>query len=98
MYAFSSFLSHIRSTLRPGTIYFIRDPTDQNYSPVKDILERPTVSQLRKVGDLSSNADLQLSVSAVVYCFVIFCLFGASVWSVRFYSPIQVLPLRLNAA
>ena len=49
MYAFSSFLSYIRSTLRPGTIYFIRDPSDQTYSPVKDILERPTVSQLRKV-------------------------------------------------
>jgi E3 ubiquitin-protein ligase MARCH6 len=49
MYAFSSFLSYIRSTLRPGTIYFIRDPSDQSYSPVKDILERPTMSQLRKV-------------------------------------------------
>jgi len=49
MYAFSSFLSYIRSTLRPGTIYFIRDPSDQSYSPVKDILDRPTVSQLRKV-------------------------------------------------
>lgn len=57
MYAFSSFLSYIRSTLRPGTIYFIRDPSDQSYSPVKDILDRPTVSQLRKVSPTSVPPD-----------------------------------------
>lgn len=49
MYAFSSFLSYIRSLVRPGTIFFIRDPSDASFSPVKDILDRPTMAQLRKV-------------------------------------------------
>ena len=49
MYAFSALLSHIRTIVRPGTIFFIRDPTDASFSPVKDILERSTLSQLRKV-------------------------------------------------
>jgi E3 ubiquitin-protein ligase DOA10 len=35
---------------RKGVLFFIRDPTERSYNPVKDILERPTMSQMRKVG------------------------------------------------
>lgn len=40
----------IRQMCRKGVLFFIRDPTERSYNPVKDILERPTVSQMRKVG------------------------------------------------
>lgn len=58
MYAFSAFLSYIRSIVRSGTIFFIRDPSDTSFSPVKDILERPTSAQLRKVGVVLKTAHL----------------------------------------
>ena len=50
MFSFATFLSHIRSSCRAGALFFIRDPADQSYSPVKDIIERPSASQVRKVG------------------------------------------------
>ena len=65
MFTFANILGHIRTVsahlcrccltflqmCRPGALFFIRDPADQNYSPVKDIIERPAGSQLRKVSD-----------------------------------------------
>ena len=42
-------------------------------------------------------ADTQLSVSAVIYCFVIFSLFGAVSWALKSVSSvIPVLPLKLD--
>ena len=49
MYGFAQVISWIRSICRAGTLYFIRDPHDPNYSAVKDMIERPAHSQLRKV-------------------------------------------------
>ena len=39
---------------RKGVLFFIRDPTERSYNPVKDILERPTMSQMRKVSLIST--------------------------------------------
>ena len=50
MFTFASFLAHIRARTRKGALFFIRDPADASFSPVKDILERSTMSQFRKVG------------------------------------------------
>lgn len=55
MYGFAQVISWIRSICRVGTLYFIRDPHDPNYSAVKDMIERPTMSQLRKVSDAWSH-------------------------------------------
>jgi E3 ubiquitin-protein ligase MARCH6 len=49
MYTFANFLAFVRTLCRKGALYFIRDPTDPTYSPVKDIIERPGGSQARKV-------------------------------------------------
>jgi E3 ubiquitin-protein ligase MARCH6 len=49
MYGFAQVISWIRSICRVGSLYFIRDPHDPNYSAVKDMIERPTYSQLHKV-------------------------------------------------
>ena len=35
--------------MRPGAMWFIKDPQDQNFHPIRDILERPTLVQLRKL-------------------------------------------------
>ena len=65
MYGFAQVISWIRSICRVGTLYFIRDPRDPNYSAVKDMIERPTYSQLRKVRLLLSSDGSSLSASYV---------------------------------
>ncbi|KAI0630807.1 hypothetical protein C8Q77DRAFT_228608 [Trametes polyzona] len=49
MYQFAVLLSGCRSIMRPGAMWFIKDPQDQNFHPIRDILERPTLLQLRKL-------------------------------------------------
>jgi E3 ubiquitin-protein ligase MARCH6 len=68
--------------MRPGAMWFIKDPQDQNFHPIRDILERPTLTQLRK-----------LMVSAVMYSFVV--AFGVgSITGLLFAGFKSILPLR----
>ncbi|RKP14029.1 hypothetical protein BJ684DRAFT_19530 [Piptocephalis cylindrospora] len=50
MFGFASMVGALRSILRPGVLYFIRDPKDAGFSPLREILERPALHQLRKIG------------------------------------------------
>lgn len=71
MFHFALFVAMCRKILRPGVLYFIRDPDDPSFHPVRDVLERNVATQLRKI-----------LFSALVYgALVIVCL-GAVVWSV----------------
>jgi E3 ubiquitin-protein ligase DOA10 len=36
-------------------MFFIRDPHDPSYAPVKDIIERPARGQIRKVSGARSH-------------------------------------------
>ncbi|KAF5383819.1 hypothetical protein D9615_003736 [Tricholomella constricta] len=49
MYAFAVLLSGCRAVMRAGAMWFIKDPQDQNSHPIRDILDRPTLTQLRKI-------------------------------------------------
>ncbi|PIL24929.1 hypothetical protein GSI_12816 [Ganoderma sinense ZZ0214-1] len=60
MYQFAVLLSGCRGIMRPGAMWFIKDPQDQNFHPIRDILERPTLTQIRK-----------LVLSAMMYGFVV---------------------------
>lgn len=73
----------IYETKRPA-----RDPQDPTFHPIRDILDRPTLSQLRKLG-----------MSAVMYAVVITGGIGVAIYSLRFiWTPYQqVLPLRWNS-
>ncbi|KAI1303396.1 hypothetical protein EDD11_005359 [Mortierella claussenii] len=50
MFNFSVFVSLCREVVRPGVMWFIRDPNDEGFHPVREILERPVLVQLRKLG------------------------------------------------
>ena len=63
-YSFALLLSGCRSVLRPGAMWFIKDPQDQDSHPIRDILDSPTLTQLRKIC-LSG-----LMYSSVVVCVV----------------------------
>lgn len=81
MFHFALFVSMCRKIMRRGVLYFIRDPDDPQFHPVRDVLERSVTTQLRKI-----------AFSALVYgALVIVCL-GGVVWSLNRLTT-GVLPI-----
>lgn len=72
MYHFALFVSMCRKMMRNGVLYFIRDPDDPNFHPVRDVLERSVAIQLRKI-----------TFSALVYGAMIIVSLGGVVWSLH---------------
>lgn len=86
MFNFALFVSMCRTIVRPGVLFFIRDPNDPGFNPIKDILERPVRNQMRKIG-----------VSVLIYGALTVGAFGSVVWIVT-YGLRGVTPLQWNAA
>ncbi|KAF8872840.1 hypothetical protein CPB84DRAFT_1818035 [Gymnopilus junonius] len=82
MYSFAVLLSGCRSVMRPGAMWFIKDPQDQNSHPIRDILDRPTLVQLRKI-----------CVSGIMYSFVVACVVG-SVAGLVILGSKSIMPFR----
>ncbi|KAF1964373.1 hypothetical protein BU23DRAFT_562007 [Bimuria novae-zelandiae CBS 107.79] len=81
MFHFALFVSMCRKIMRRGVLYFIRDPDDPQFHPVRDVLERSVTTQLRKI-----------AFSALVYgALVIVCL-GGVVWTLS-RATSGVLPI-----
>ncbi|KAI2642942.1 hypothetical protein GGS21DRAFT_500295 [Xylaria nigripes] len=81
MFHFALFVSMCRKIMRKGVLYFIRDPDDPEFHPVRDVLERNVTTQLRKI-----------LFSAFVYgALVVVCL-GGIVWGLSIALP-DVLPI-----
>ena len=68
--------------MRPGAMWFIKDPQDQNSHPIRDILDRPTLTQLRKI-----------CVSGLMYTFVVVCVV-ASIAGLLMLGSRSLLPFR----
>ncbi|KAL3696408.1 hypothetical protein R1sor_010484 [Riccia sorocarpa] len=49
MLQISIFVSLLREVLRPGVLYFLRDPTDPNYNPFRDLIDDPLHKHARRV-------------------------------------------------
>ncbi|KAK8124286.1 E3 ubiquitin-protein ligase MARCH6 [Apiospora kogelbergensis] len=76
MFHFALFVSMCRKIMRKGVLYFIRDPDDPEFHPVRDVLERNVTTQLRKI-----------LFSAFVYgALVVVCL-GGVVWGLSLALP-----------
>lgn len=85
MFHFALFVSMCRKIMRKGVLYFIRDPDDPEFHPVRDVLERNVITQLRKI-----------LFSAFVYgALVIVCL-GGVVWGLSVSLP-GVLPIQYSS-
>ncbi|KAK9385817.1 hypothetical protein V1515DRAFT_213378 [Lipomyces mesembrius] len=82
MFHFALFVSMCRDIVRPGVLYFIRDPNDPNFHPIRDVLDRPVLTQLRKI-----------AISALIYSSLIcFCL-GGVVYGLKYAFCGSVLPV-----
>ena len=83
MFHFAMFVSMCRDLVRAGTLYFIRDPNDPQFHPIREILERPTLHQLRKIG-----------FSGIIYAMLILMCFGIVIKVIDLSG--SVLPLRMS--
>jgi E3 ubiquitin-protein ligase DOA10 len=82
MFSFALFVSTCRGVVRAGVMWLIRDPNDEGFSPVREIIERPILMQLRKLG-----------IGALMYMTLI--VVGISMLTQGIYYLMgSVLPLR----
>jgi E3 ubiquitin-protein ligase MARCH6 len=85
MFHFALFVSMCRRILRTGVLYFIRDPDDPTFHPVRDVLERNVITQLRKI-----------AFSAIVYGALIIVCLGGIVWGL-WLSSNHILPIHWSS-
>ncbi|MBW0476332.1 hypothetical protein O181_016047 [Austropuccinia psidii MF-1] len=84
MFTFAILVSTCRESLRAGVCWWIRDPSDDRFNPIREILERPAWNQIKKI-----------SASAVMYGAVIVFGLGSVVFGLIFFTG--SLPLRIHA-
>ncbi|KAK0631166.1 hypothetical protein B0T17DRAFT_530300 [Bombardia bombarda] len=85
MFHFALFVSMCRKIMRKGVLYFIRDPDDPEFHPVRDVLERNLAIQLRKI-----------LFSAFVYGALVLVCLGGVVWGLSLSLP-NVLPIHYSS-
>ncbi|KAG0163998.1 hypothetical protein DFQ28_010942 [Apophysomyces sp. BC1034] len=84
MFLFAVLVTVCREIVRPGVMWFIRDPNDPQFHPIKEIVERPVLTQLQKIG-----------ASGIMYAIVIAVGVGGVVGCVDLVTD-NFLPLRWN--
>ena len=82
MFHFALFVSMCRKIMRKGVLYFIRDPDDPTFHPVRDVLERSVTTQLRKI-----------AFSALVYGGLVIVCLGGVIWTLS-RTTVGILPIR----
>ncbi|CEP16340.1 hypothetical protein [Parasitella parasitica] len=84
MFLFAVLVTLCRDVVRPGVMWFIRDPNDPQFHPIREIVERPVFFQFKKIG-----------ASALIYLTVIVVGVGGVV---HFLDTVagHILPLRWN--
>ena len=85
MFHLALFVSMCRKIMRTGVLYFIRDPDDPTFHPVRDVLERNVVTQFRKI-----------IFSAVVYGALVMICLGGVVWGI-YYALQGVFPIHWSS-
>ncbi|ORX59731.1 hypothetical protein DM01DRAFT_1301140 [Hesseltinella vesiculosa] len=86
MFLFALMVTSIRGLIRPGVMWFIRDPNDPTFNPVREIVQRPVMYQFRK-----------LLISTIMYGSVLLFGIGGVVQAVRFLAH-DLLPLQWHLA
>ncbi|OLL26630.1 ERAD-associated E3 ubiquitin-protein ligase doa10 [Neolecta irregularis DAH-3] len=82
MFHLSLFVSMSREIIRPGVLYFIRDPNNHEFNPIQEIVRRPFITHIRKI-----------AISAVIYTVLLASCVGSLTYFIRFFVP-GVFPLQ----
>eukprot|EP01135_Chromosphaera_perkinsii_P000922 Nk52_evm20s153 gene=Nk52_evmTU20s153 len=83
MFHFASFVSVNREVLRPGVLWFLRNPQDTNFHPIREMIELPTIKHGRR-----------LLLSAVMYGLIIFLTIWVPLKACKYAFP-SVFPLNI---
>lgn len=82
-------------------MWFIKDPSDQNFQPIRDILDRPTIRQVKKLF-VSVTMYLTVVVLGTFGMVVCFKVWGSVLFPIRWKSRLVaiccILSLISNAA
>ncbi|SPO30675.1 related to SSM4 - Ubiquitin-protein ligase involved in ER-associated protein degradation [Ustilago trichophora] len=98
MFVFAQYVSATRKVLRPGVLCWIRDPNDPSFHPIREILDKRSLTQLRKIG-----------ASAVMYAAILVASVGVNTYFLRYamgwtgllplkwtpFSPLTEVPIDL---
>ncbi|KAG5362788.1 ERAD-associated E3 ubiquitin-protein ligase doa10 [Yarrowia sp. B02] len=87
MIQFAMFVSMCRGQMRPGVLYFVRNPNDPSYEPVKEVLEKTIYFQFKRI-----------MVSAGMYAVFIGVCIGLITFTYHqlFSGSIGLLPLTMD--
>jgi E3 ubiquitin-protein ligase MARCH6 len=84
MFSLALGIDTVRDIVRKGFLWFIRDPAAQEFHPIREILQRDSKTQARKI-----------AISGLLYTTTIFATFGINILFLRYACGI--LPLRWSA-
>lgn len=68
MYQFAMYVGAVRDLIRPGVLWFVKDPNDPEFQAMREILRRPVRSQIRKI-----------FVGVVIYGFLFLSVIGGGI-------------------
>lgn len=83
MFYFTSFVAVLRDNFRPGILWFVRNPNDPNFQPMKELIEQPLKKHLRR-----------FFISITFYHTALIILGYGSIKGAKFLFP-TIFPLHL---
>ncbi|KAI9301460.1 hypothetical protein BJ944DRAFT_271471 [Cunninghamella echinulata] len=95
LFGVAVFVALCREVVRPGVIWFIRDPNDPQFHPIREMIERPTIPLLQKI--LHSAMMYAGLIVAAVGTVVYFLDYTTNIFPlfVPLDTPFSTLPLDL---
>ncbi|KAI7887924.1 uncharacterized protein EV154DRAFT_567017 [Mucor mucedo] len=97
IFHFSVFVALVREVVRPGVLYFIRDPNDPHFHPVQDMVDQPILVLLNHLL-LSGATYFMLIMVGMGFVTLLVSNYGGIypiIW--KFDIPISLLPIDLLA-
>jgi len=82
MFHMSSFVGVLREFLRPGVLWFLRNPQDPSFQPMREMIELPLTKHIRRI-----------FISALFYCLIVGILFWIPIYGTKFLFP-SLFPLK----
>ncbi|GAA5799389.1 hypothetical protein HPULCUR_004804 [Helicostylum pulchrum] len=86
LFYFAIFITVCREIIRPGVMWFIRDPNDPQFHPVQEMVEKPLPTLLQKI-----------SQSALIYSGMLVFGVGTVTYSLAYTGVVFPLRLPFNA-
>jgi E3 ubiquitin-protein ligase DOA10 len=98
MISFASFVTFLRSFLRPGLLFFLRNPVDPDNHPVKEMAERGFLDQIYRLGisvifySVLVSSSLGLTVKILQLPLISSLVFPLNI---KFNDPLIEIPIDL---